>query len=133
MARNLSSANVRKQVSCVFHVLSACSVSADLRYGDLQSTASASQAASQAPAMLRHEHELPHLPVNSLKETSDRWLHSVKPFTLDRGDQAAFQRAEQLAKDLIENPTSQKLQSRLEARANQEENWLIDCELSCLL
>lgn len=78
--------------------------------------------------MLEYESQLPKLPVNSLQATSDKWLQSIKPFTLDRGDKAGYERAERLAKDLVQNATAQRLQQRLEKRAETEDNWVIDCK-----
>lgn len=66
--------------------------------------------------------------MNSLQETTDKWLHSVKPFTVDVGDAASFERAQALVKDLKESKIGQTLQERLEKRAETEDNWLIDCE-----
>lgn len=89
------------------------------------------QTASEAsgPALLKFESQLPRLPVNSLQETTEKWLHSVKPFTVDVGDSASFDRVKQLAKDLQDSKVGKALQERLEKRAETEDNWLIDCTL----
>lgn len=82
-------------------------------------------------SMLRFEKSLPQLPVNTLVETSAKWLESVKPFcmptapsTLDQGPTDAYARCQQLADEFVTSPVSRELQQRLKDRAAAEENWL---------
>ena len=92
------------------------------------------QQQSQNAGMMRFEADLPKLPVNTLVETSARWLESVRPIVSDPGqplvtsDQPneAFLRAQQVAEDFVASPLVRELQNRLKERASQKDSWISD-------
>lgn len=62
---------------------------------------------------------LPRLPVPALDQTLDKYLKSVRPLLTDE----EFNNTKQIVQEFSKNP-GPKLQTLLEQRASQEENWL---------
>ena len=93
-----------------------------------------STSANKQQGMMRHEAGLPNLPVNSLAETSARWLESIRPFVTEPGQplptaekpNERYLRAQQAAEEFLDSPLVKELQQRLQDRASKTDSWLAD-------
>ena len=93
-----------------------------------------STSANKQQGMMRHEAGLPNLPVNSLAETSARWLESIRPFVTEPGQplptaekpNERYLRAQQAAEEFLDSPLVTQLQQRLQDRASKTDSWLAD-------
>ena len=68
------------------------------------------------------QNELPHLPVPTLSSTFHKYLETLKPILTP--EQLAT--STKLVKEFLDSDASTTLQSRLEQRAKETDNWLAD-------
>eukprot|EP01117_Protostelium_nocturnum_P008952 TRINITY_DN3214_c0_g1_i1.p1 TRINITY_DN3214_c0_g1~~TRINITY_DN3214_c0_g1_i1.p1 ORF type:complete len:652 (-),score=274.46 TRINITY_DN3214_c0_g1_i1:1092-3047(-) len=78
-----------------------------------------------ASRLMRFEASLPSLPVPKLEQTTQKYLHTVRPLV----DDAAFEKTKKAVAEFTkENGQGRELQKRLEARAAQPgmKNWIAE-------